>query len=423
MLIRISLRIENRERYLIHLDKSSYKSPRDFIQYICKKFNLEEKPDYIILLEPDFVVYDIRVVEKNDKWRLIERKWLQKILQDEESIKFKAIEDKKQLIKSGQWENFTQTYKYAEVKQTGKPITCQLNPFYEPKLRNNTVYGRPSQNYNYYDQRDVRYLIPVKKATRLPEKVDYDDLQNNLLQIITPDFEEFSSLIIHSSNRNELWQTVKLIALLKGFKMIVPYGKQESKITFLCHRAGARKGGNSTKKTNCPFQVTYWKVDKKPNYYLLKFRHNHNHDLNESYMFYGKFINHKVSEITEELRKCKVNNLVSKDNLQEESTCEKTTESKADADMKFQGKQLSYETLQLLNPESESSWVYGDLQIDAICKSMVYWYIENGDVIDPMTEGKLSIEHWTGVMLSSFDYNGNQREIMKTRRLILEVSK
>ena len=423
MQVRISLRIENRERYLIHLDKTSYRTPKDFIKYIWKKFNLEEKPDYVMLLEPDFVIYDINVIEKNDKWRLVERKNLQKIQQDEDSIRTKAIEDKKQLIQSGQWENFTKTYKYAEVKQTGKPITCQLNPFYEPKCRNTTIYGRPNQNYNYYDQRDVRYLIPVKKATRLPEKVDYEDLNNNIVQVITPDFEDFSSQIIHTSNKIELCQTIKLLSMMKGFRIIVPYGKQESKITFLCHRSGTKKGSNSNKKTNCPFQITYYKVDRKPNYYLLKFRHNHNHELDESDMFYAKLINNKINEIVKELKKWKLNNLVSSNDQQDESTLDRTDFSSNDIKSKEFENQLSYETLQLLKSNSESSLTSSDLQIDAICKSKVYSYIEHGDIVDPIAEGKLSVEHCTGVFLNSLDYEGSHREIMKTRRLILEVSK
>jgi hypothetical protein len=247
--IRISLRIENRERYLTHLDKTRHTTPKMFIKAMCQKFSLEEKPDYVILLEPDSIIYDMSVVNKNDHLRLLERAKLQAIQSELEMIKQKALESRKQLIQAGQWRpqpvpNPYGGYSNMNYNQYGYQYKGGVpSPF-------NRGIGFPLYN----PMNDSRLIIPVKRAMRLPEKIDYEDMQNNVLQIMTPDFEEFSSGILHAGNRKELCQTIKVLALQKGFRINVPYGKQESRITYFCHKTGARKS-NSSKKTNCPFQL------------------------------------------------------------------------------------------------------------------------------------------------------------------------
>ena len=86
MRTRISIRIENRERYVIDLDKARFVTPKDFIEYTCKKFMLEVKPTYVLLLEPSSIIYDINVITHNDKLRLVERSKLQLLLSEEQLI-------------------------------------------------------------------------------------------------------------------------------------------------------------------------------------------------------------------------------------------------------------------------------------------------------------------------------------------------
>ena len=54
---------------------------------------------------------------------------------------------------------------------------------------------------------------------------------------------------------------------------------------------------------------------------------------------------------------------------------------------------------------------------------MAYKVVEDGDIIDPIKEGKISMHHATDILFSSREYEGTDRYTMKTRRLILEYAK
>jgi hypothetical protein len=147
----------------------------------------------------------------------------------------------------------------------------------------------PNPIYPYVNCQRV-HKVDYAKPFRQREKESFKRVYNDL-NIITPDFQEFASGIIHWQERSELIQTVKVIALMKGFKIIVPNGRKEKeKTVLLCHKTGFRYRVSSTKRTNCPFALIYNIPHLKKTYSLVSYRNNHNHPLSETDPFIGQHL-------------------------------------------------------------------------------------------------------------------------------------
>ena len=90
--------------------------------------------------------------------------------------------------------------------------------------------------------------IELRKPKRMKEKVS-SQVINNIVYLATPDFEDFASKILHCKERRELSQTVKILGLIKGFKIIVPHGNKEGYCTtYQWHKTGFRYRVNLTKE-------------------------------------------------------------------------------------------------------------------------------------------------------------------------------
>ena len=112
------------------------------------------------------------------------------------------------------------------------PEVIQMSSFGQQKGYRNNPYSNKN-GYSNQVYRDARFMIAVRKPIKLAEKVDYDDIKNNMVQVMTPDIEDFASKIVDASNKKELCQTAKILAMTKGFRLVVPYAKQESRITLM----------------------------------------------------------------------------------------------------------------------------------------------------------------------------------------------
>ncbi|CAI2360844.1 unnamed protein product [Moneuplotes crassus] len=366
---------------------------------------MEFNEEYVLLLEPSSVVFDIKVVSHNDKCRILERSKLKLIEQESQEIAQQARKEKQKRILQGTWEEKKINWEPSnKIAQYNMQMANRFGGYGA-----NQFYGSPQGLMAHYHGSP---MIVIRKATKMPDKIDTERIENNKLQIMTPDFEDFASQILHASTRKELNQTMKVLALLKGFKMVIPYGKVETRITYSCHRTGLRRGAQYSKKTNCPFQVIYNKVDRKPNYFLAKYRCNHNHPLDELEMFAGEIVQKKINKVVNELKQHKLKNLINTGEGSEVGTKESDSTSG-----------VSPESLDALCPPARPSYNSKEVQIDALCQSKVYCHIEQGDIVDPIKEGKQSKASICEVLLSSLEYNPIDRTDLKPRRLILETSK
>ena len=211
--IRVSVRIENKERYVMHLDKSQITQPFEFVRYVCATFALQFKHTYVLLLEPDMQVRDIGQIGHNDKLRIVQKPMLDVIRAEMERLRKIAMGDKMKLDEASR--------RRIQMSTFGQQQGYRNNPYSNKNGYSNHVY------------RDARFMIAVRKPIKLAEKVDYDDIKNNMVQVMTPDIEDFASKIVDASNKKELCQTAKILAMTKGFRLVVPYAKQESRITLM----------------------------------------------------------------------------------------------------------------------------------------------------------------------------------------------
>ena len=283
-------------------------------------------------------------------------------------------------------------------------------------------------NSNISDFNFWRYRLIIQKPTKLKDTPLNEEIQNGDIQIITPDFEDFCSSILHVSSRRELAQTVKLIAMMHGFRIIVPSGNtRELRSTFRCNRSRSRKTPTQLNRTWWPFAMIYSKVNGKPNYQLSRYRNIHNHPLDEFDMFTGIEVLHKVQYIVSKLKiiKDSAHELLSK--AEEEASLENSKlPSEFDLDWEFNQLRnglITVDKLTVLQPNTKSAWNSKIVQIDSLWKALVFASIEDGDIVDPEAEGKESTLYSTGVYLNTKEYDEEKMHLMKPRRLILEMSK
>ena len=435
MKVRISLRIEDRERYIVHLNKGLYLNPRAFIWYVWTKFVIQEKPNFVILIEPATVVTSLSQIENNDRWRLIQLEHIPHVVQEEINIRNRALDERAKLIVSGQWQ---------EMRIKNKP-KIKENNFTENKFFLNPKFEDPQENPFYIIKREnperpiyfddwgngygfKRWRLIIQKPKKLKETSINDLSQNGEIQIITPDFEDFWSSILHVSSRRELAQTVKLIAMMHGFRLIVPSGnRRELRSTFRCNRSRSRKTPTQLNRTNCPFAMIYSQVEGKPNYQLWRYRNIHNHPLDEFDMYIGIEVLHKVLYIVSELKKIKQNALELLQKAEEEiKNDDKLIPSEFDLDREvnqLKDGDITVDKMTVLQPNYKSAWNSKIIQIDSLWKALTFAKIEDGDIVNPEKEGSDSKVNWTGVYLSSKDFPNENLNDMKPRRLILEISK
>ena len=67
----------------------------------------------------------------------------------------------------------------------------------------------------------------ISKPTLRTARTNYYKASETI-EIVTPDLEDFATQILHcQGDRRALTQTVKILAMMKGFKTITPHGRKE----------------------------------------------------------------------------------------------------------------------------------------------------------------------------------------------------
>jgi hypothetical protein len=111
MKYRISIRFEDWERYVVSLNKSVYKTLKDFVVAVWAKFGIKENPEYVMLIEPVTIVTDLNQIEHNDRWRLVKKDQISVIVKEEVDWRLKAMDERARIISSGKWEDLKNNQK------------------------------------------------------------------------------------------------------------------------------------------------------------------------------------------------------------------------------------------------------------------------------------------------------------------------
>ena len=95
---RVSVRIEDKERYIISFDPSLFHSIASFISYVFAKFLSKKKQSHILLKEPAKVIKLMTEIEHNDRLRILDINDLPALFRQEVMILDRALKDKKASI-------------------------------------------------------------------------------------------------------------------------------------------------------------------------------------------------------------------------------------------------------------------------------------------------------------------------------------
>ena len=436
--MRVSIRISQCERYLVHFDQRICWSIKDFILDLLRKFHLPQTNEYWLLKDPDIILESIDEIWNMGRYRLAKFSEIENIKKQEFKIIFEALKIKKKLTSNLIWKSaiFNQIYNdFGDVENYFKSLGIFAKNGYIVNSKNTTTLKKFDKNIdkkvnilvNSKDKCNSK-RIELRKPRKMKEKVSSHCI-NNMAYLATPDFEDFESQIIHCKERRELSQTIKILGLLKGFKIIVPNGNREGiRTTYQWHKTGFRYNVSSTKRTNCPFEIIYEKVPGQDNYFLYKYRHYHNHPLEEYDVFLGESLLNRVKFIVSEINKRKNDPKL----LEKLSKIENfRIDSKEEAnDLDFEQEiedlkngQIDVEDTGIMRPWNFSATNMKIFQIDAVCKSLALWDIKKGDVESPEIEGRPSSTHMTNVYLNTRDYTQKGDSFKRPRLKILEYAK
>ena len=270
--------------------------------------------------------------------------------------------------------------------------------------------------------------IELRKPKRMKEKVS-SQVINNIVYLATPDFEDFASKILHCKERRELSQTVKILGLIKGFKIIVPHGNKEGlRTTYQWHKTGFRYRVSSTKRTNCPFEIVYEKVPGQDNYFLYKYRHYHNHPLDEMDVFLGESLLKRVDFVVSEINKRKNDPKLLEKLKRIENYRIDTKEEAGDLDFEQEIEDLKFgridvEDTGIMRPWNFSATNMKIFQMDAIWKSIALWEVKKGDVNNQEIEGRPSTQHVAEVYLNTKEFDQRGDPYRRPRLKIIDYAR
>ena len=435
--IRVAVKISSVEKYVIKINKERINDINLLITYLCEQFGLEFSKEYILIQEPDTIITDPITILNNSELKLMKIKDYSKYKYQERNLHLACYLAKRKLMASKEWRFalFDTLSKLKGIQINTKPkftvdhlIKYDLTK--EFKILNSIedddiIEFKPSiflkksrvkinkksviewQNGTFDESKTQEKPISLPKFW--DNNYSYKQFVVNTLEILTPDFEDFISQIIHAKNYEDLGQIVKILWMLKGFRVIYPRGSKYDDVLYVCHKTGKRKGVKLTKRTGCEFKLVYSRTPDKQGYFLSKYVATHNHHLSIEDIFIGEYAKEKLYYLTNELKKACVDpqrkqKLIQKLNepvdLREEWNLDKEY-------VDYQNGLVNLEDLWTLRPVKR--WIYNRkvTRIDELWKTLAFQELGKEDVHNIEEEGKLSFESETGVYtnIRSYKYN------------------
>ena len=270
-----SLQLRKNLKYAIWIPTHLIKTLQDLINYIWKIFWVQDSENYTVILEDDTLIFDLSIIHDNDKIKLVRKDKLIKIAELAEKMR--------------KWEKLIAEFSTDYLDFVKKhPFILSL-----PKEWKNleTVDLSTAQNNNNTEETKSgsvpkeNQLSHIAIMPNLNQRITVFDYNNELFYE-TPAFQDFLSEAPKCNSREELQSKIKILASMRGFKVVQPCGevlnqKNEFKNVFQWIKYGKSRKGSVHKKTGCPFTLIYKKTMGSDGYQLVKFRSAHNHPLDE----------------------------------------------------------------------------------------------------------------------------------------------
>ncbi|TNV77178.1 hypothetical protein FGO68_gene12601 [Halteria grandinella] len=231
-LIRVSIEVPKTPRFILSFNKDSFKTVKQFIQYVCQQTGIDEKAKYLLMLD-DAVIVNIESIRDNDRVTLVPGQ---------------------NILEGGSAHHSGAPSYHSLLSATDLPSYPSLGtPLYRKPLN-----PESTQSID---------LTTAQKDT------DMDDQSNSGLYRQSWHMGLFKS--IRSFHHRQISAQVKYAALQNGFKVLQEnkeplLGRDgQQKLFFCCFHQKPQK---------CPFRLQYVKRTVNEEYFFNKGRDMHNHD-------------------------------------------------------------------------------------------------------------------------------------------------
>ena len=84
-LIRVFVEVDGTS-YIMVWDINKYRSPTDFVKFICVILKKPEYEKYLIIMEPSHVLIDLKTLQEGDTLKLVTRQKFQKLINEKKMI-------------------------------------------------------------------------------------------------------------------------------------------------------------------------------------------------------------------------------------------------------------------------------------------------------------------------------------------------